>query len=658
MKQVILKSLSLSEWKAKNIFVQFDEHSTKISGENQLGKSSLIHAFTWLLTSRTEPNTNANSEIFDNRVPLSPDTPTASVTAIVSIDGYDYEIKRTAKAKFTRPRGKSEWEKASSDEYHTYIDNIEYSATDFTNWVSTNICNTDHLIYALDGSFFTYLCEDDKNKARKVLESIVGQLSMTDFKGDYSAILDKLERYPIENIEEQTKNEIKPLNKRLEEIPALIADKERTLAEYESVDYNVILAEIETHKAEVSRIDDEILGNSNAYAPIIEQRNAILQKISEITTLMQQAKATHNLAYQGIIDGLNDELMKTKRLNGSIVADNAMAQRQHDILKSRLVSAKSQQEFYTKKITELREQRDTLKAKKYAGATTCAYCGQELPDTMVEEAMTKFNEAKLRELENIANEGKKCKELLDNYIAEIVELETEIAKGVVLKDLVDTTALEQRINEVFASAVKFEDTEEYAKYKADIDLLNESMPEIPQSNSVALTHKKREIMDELESLNRQYGLKYKVDAIKEDIAELHKQRREVACEVARLEGVLAKCKEYIEERANIISSRVNNKLAGCQIVMYSTQKDGSVRPDCVITDLEGVKYSTLSNSARLRVNLQMARLFRAHHDIELPYFIDEASVYDTSSTPKFNNAQCVYLYASDSKTLKVEKYEF
>ena len=92
--------------------------------------------------------------------------------------------------------------------------------------------------------------------------------------------------------------------------------------------------------------------------------------------------------------------------------------------------------------------------------------------------------------------------------------------------------------------------------------------------------------------------------------------------------------------------------------MYSTQKDGSMRPDCVIEDLDGVKYSTLSNSARLRVNLQMARLFRAHNDIELPYFIDESAIFSTGNLPKFNNAQCVYLYASDSKTLKVEKYEF
>ena len=657
MKQVILKSLSLSEWKAKNIFVQFNEHSTKISGENQVGKSSLIHAFTWLLTSRTEPHANANSEIFDNRVPLSPDTPTASVTAIVNIDGYDYEIKRTAKAKFTRPRNSAEWVKSSSDEYHTYIDNIEYSAGDFNSWVSQNICNTEHIIYALDGSFFTFLCEDNRDKARKVLESIVGKLSITDFKGDYSAIIDKLMRYPVENIEEQTKTEIKPLNRRLEEIPALIADKERTLAEYEGVDYDALLAEIESKKKEVVRIDDEILGNSSAYAPIIAERNRLLQVISDVQEKMRLEKNAYDAAHSGIVAGINADIASIRKENGSIIAENASAQRHFDILKSRLVNAETQRDFYTGKIEGLRERRNAIMAKTFDGSTTCAYCGQELPDAMIEDAVAKFNEAKVRELESIATEGRKCKELLESYTQEVADLQAEIDKGVVVRELHDTSVLENSLNQTIASHKAFEETERYEAFMADIEAVRASIPEIPQSNSVELTHKKHDIMDELDTLNRGYGLKFKVDEIRQGIANLQKERREVACEIARLEGIIAKCKEYVEERADIISHRVNDKLEGCKIAMYSTQKDGNIKPDCVITDLDGVKYSTLSNSARLRANLQMSRLFRAHHDIELPYFIDEASVYDSSHRPAFENAQSIYLFASDSKTLKVEKYE-
>ena len=656
MRKVVLKSLSLSEWKAKNIYVSFSDGVTKVSGENQIGKSSLIHAFTWLLTTRTEPSANANSEIFDNRTPLSPDTPTASVTAVINIDGYDYELKRTAKAKFTRPRGSSEWVKAPSDEYHTYIDNIEYNASDFNNWLSTNICKVEHLLYAIDGSFFTFLCEDDRAKARKVLESIVGDITLADFKGDYGMILDKLSRLPIEHIEEQTKNEIKPLNKRLDEIPALILDKERTLAEYEGVDYDFILSEIENSKKEIACIDDEILGNSTAFAPIIEKRNAILTKIAEIKATIATKKTEYDLAFKGTLDGVANEIKRVNAENAKREIRNKDTQNAFEALKVRLLSLESEYNHLSDvRRPKLLEERDAIKARVFDESdTTCAYCGQVLPTEMLDKARAKFNEVKERQLEDVIREGKRVRESMDNLSIEIDKLKLEIARGVELEDLIPTSAMTLHYDYLVSNHKPFEETTEFYNLHDMVIELENSMPEYSTADVVELTNRKRDILDKLDALNRKYGLKEKANEIRADIASLNVEKREVACTLANMEGILAKCKEYIEERANIISSRVNDKLVGCSIVMYSEQKDGTMRPDCVITDLLGVKYATLSNSARLRVNLQMARLFRAHYDIELPYFVDEASVFSTGNLPKFEDAQNIYLYASDSKTMIVE----
>lgn len=656
MKKIVLKSLSLSEWKAKNIHVSFHEGVTKINGENQIGKSSLIHAFTWLLTTRTEPTANANSEIFDNRVPLSPDTPTASVTAVISIDGHDYELKRTAKAKYTRPRGSSEWIKASSDEYHTFIDNIEYNASDFNNWLSTNICGIEHLLYAIDGSFFTFLCEDDRAKARKVLESIVGDITIDDYKGDYSIILDKLGHLSIEHIEEQTKNAIKPLNKRLDEIPAIIADKERTLAEYEDIDYDFILSEIESHKKEIERLDDKILGNANAFAPIIEKRNAILSKIADVKAIISAKKLDYELAYKGVLEGVANEIKRVNAENMKREARNKDVQNAHNTLKTRLLSLESELAYLRDvRRPKLLEERDEIKARVFDESDmTCAYCGQDLPEEIVDKAREKFNEVKERQLADVVREGKRIRETMDNLELEIDKVKSGIERGVDLEDIIPTTAMTKHYDNLIAEHKAFEDTEEWLKLHNSIIELENSMPESPSNNAVELTNRKRDILDKLDALNRKYGLKEKANSIRVDIVLLSNDRYNVACELAKLEGVLAKCKEYIEERANIISNRVNDKLVGCKIVMYSEQKDGTMRPDCIITDTSGVKYSTLSNSARLRVNLQMAKLFRAHYDIELPYFVDEASVFSHGNLPMFYDAQSIYLYASDNKTLVVE----
>ena len=131
------------------------------------------------------------------------------------------------------------------------------------------------------------------------------------------------------------------------------------------------------------------------------------------------------------------------------------------------------------------------------------------------------------------------------------------------------------------------------------------------------------------------------------------EKRNLGSEIVRLEGLIDTIKEYEEERARIISDKINNKLDDCRIVMYSRQKDGTLKPDCVVESKEGVKYATLNNSARIRICLSLQRMFCKHFDINLPIFVDEASVFDSEHLPTFES-QTIYLLASDDKTLKVE----
>ena len=183
-----LKSIKLQNWSSKSCKVNFGGMRNKIMGTNEVGKTTIIAAWRWLLTSRVDAVHPANYEIFDRRYPLTPDTPVAVVEAVIEIDGYEYVLTRKAQAHFVKGV------KAPSDKYTTLIDNIEYTATQFNEWLSANICPTENLPFVLDGIFFATLCEEDKKKGRKVLESIVGEITQADFKGDYSIILPMLER--------------------------------------------------------------------------------------------------------------------------------------------------------------------------------------------------------------------------------------------------------------------------------------------------------------------------------------------------------------------------------------------------------------------------------------------------------------------------------
>ena len=115
MKTIKLKRLEINDFRAKSITIDFKE-STSISGENGVGKSTIMKAWNWLLSGYTDSYSPMNSALFDDSKELTPDTPTARVKAVVDIDGMEYTIERTATAKFTRKRGTTEYVKDTSDQ--------------------------------------------------------------------------------------------------------------------------------------------------------------------------------------------------------------------------------------------------------------------------------------------------------------------------------------------------------------------------------------------------------------------------------------------------------------------------------------------------------------------------------------------------------------
>lgn len=653
MKEIILKRIELSNWKSLNLDVTFNNKSTKISAKNGVGKSSLIAGWNWLLSGYTNAVAPKNHELFDNRKELTHETPIASVKAWISINGVDYTIQKTAQAKFTRKRGSNEWSKDSSDTYKTYIDEIETSATDFNGWIEHNICPADMLVYCLDGTFFTVLADEDKRKARKVLENIVGEIKEDDFSGNYDCLKNDFAKgYTIEQIEERTKNQIKPLRDRLVKIPALIEDKERLLSEYLQTDYSIIETQIEETRNDIQKIDDQILGNGESIKPILGQRDAIFDLINSKTLKLNERKNVYLNAYNAVRIEIKGKISDVSKRNAQIKARNEQKQCEYDYRNRNLEQLNRELKNSESFINDLRKQKDEIKARIFK-TESCAYCGQELPMDTQEELKAKFNERKQKDLDFVVAQGKNLSQKIEDVKRRISDLQVIIDKGVQLEELESSEILEQQLQAYESSYQPFEETKEYAELKKEIDDLNNSLPEIPQNNNEELTNAKKTLLSRLESLNQQLGGKYKAGQIKEEIDSLKSELRKVGNEIAELEGVLFKCKEYSEERADIISCRVNDKLTDCKIVMFEVQKNGDLVPSCTITDNNGVKYSTLNNSNRIKTCISLQQLFCKHFDISMPTFIDECSIFDSSNIPQLPN-QTIYLYASDSPVLVIE----
>lgn len=650
-KRITLKEITLSNWRSINQKVTFDE-VTKISGVNGAGKSSIMKAFYWLLTSYPHPNETANFNLFDCRVPLTPDTPKACVKAILDIDGVEYSIERRAEAKFTKKRGSCEYEKASSDTYELYIDDIETSATNFKAWVESNLCPMDMLKYCLDGGFFVNLVDDDMRKSRKVLEAIIGEISDEDMKGDYSVLAEDLKKYTVEQIEERSKNEMRPWKARMSEIPAIIENKVATLSEYSRIDFDAILKEIESNKSEIESIDNRILGNGKAIEPILGRRDEILEIINFKTLSLNDSRIVYLSKESAEINALKAKIEEVVKANAMVVSTNASLRRKKDELTSRIARYEDEIVRLETRREGLLKEKDAVKARVFEGAS-CSYCGQVLPTDMLDKAKEKFNASKTRELEDIVTRGKNNNVEIERVKNALADAKMELNSMPPMATIADVSPYEEELAEMQKAFVPYESTEEYAHLAKEIEDLKSMLPEIPTNDNEALTNAKRILMNSLDELNRRYGLKYKADEVRLDIDMLKSELRTVGAEIARLEGKIDKCKEYMQEKADIISYRVNGKLTECKIDMWSAQKDGTLIPDVVLRGKNGVKFGSLNFAHQIRAKIEICKLFASYFKLSLPIWVDEARVFDSNTTPSHDN-QMVFLYANDNPYLTVE----
>lgn len=653
MKEIKLNRIVLSNWKSRNVDITFNDKRTNIHGRNRLGKTSIRNAWCWLLTGYTNAYSPKNHELFDNTLELSHETPIASVKAWISIDGLEYTIQKTAQAKFTRKKGTNEYIKDGSDNYKTYIDEIEISATDFTAWVEHNICPYDMLGYCLDGSFFAVLADDDRRKARKVLENIVGEIKASDFKGDYSALKDDFAKgYSIEQIEEKAKNHIRPLRERMIALPTLISDKGKTLAEYNDIDFASIEKEIAEKKQTISSIDDAILGKSESIQPILGKRDAIYEIINSKTLKLNECRNTYVAKFKATTSEIKGKISEVQAINAGIQLRNTMAQTAYEKKCSELSEDKASLESMMDYREVLLKRKNDLKAQVFNGES-CPYCKQELPAEMLEIAKERFNKQKKEDLDFIISQGKKTTARIIQLQEKVNNLQLIVDAGCTLEAKESTEIYEEELREHEKSFVPFENTDEYAMLIKEIEDIKATLPEIPTSDTTALTNTKKSLLDALETLNQSLGIKCKADDLKTEIDALKCELRNIGNELGKQEMILDKCKEYVEERANIISERINGKLKDTAIQMWQVQKNGELTPSCTITDKSGVKYSTLNNSNRIKTCIELQQMFCKYYDITLPIFIDEYHAFDSFNAPTIDS-QYMCLFASDSPVLVVE----
>lgn len=654
MRVVKIKKIELVNFRGLNLVVTPKNIETKFYGLNGVGKSSIAEACSWLFSGYTNSNSVKNYNLYDNTKPLTHETPATKVIADVEINGIVTTLERSAKPSFVRKRGTNTYEKSSSDTYTYAIDNIDTSVSDFQSWIETQTgVPSDMLVYCIDGSYFSVLSITDKNKARKVLENIVGEVKFSDLKGDYTELeLAMAKGFTLEQVTSQQKELRKKYEESMEMIDLKIKSKEEDLATLRQTPFSTIENEIAEKKSSIEDIDKAILGKAESIKPILGERDRIFDLINSKTLKLNEGRNTYLNKFSALKNDILRQINNVRADNDSIKQRNEEKARQYDALGRDIEAMKKMLEALSKEREMLVADKDVLKAQVFTD-DKCVYCGQGLPADMIEEKRKQFNESKTKQLEVIIAKGKNVKERIENLQKDIQVKSDEHSKGFKVEPYISLDELNAKYDEVVQSYVPYEETDEYKIVFNEIETLKNSLPEMPDNDTDALTNVKKSLIEDLEKLNRQLGRKDDCLKIEREIEELLADKRSCANKQSEVEGMLQMIQDYTEEKANYVSNKINDKLEVAKIEMFRTQKDGTLAPDCVVRNKKGVMYATANGAQKILLNIDLQQMFCEHFGVVMPIFVDECSMFSPSLEPKFET-QNFKFYASDDKVLRIE----
>jgi DNA repair exonuclease SbcCD ATPase subunit len=631
MKNIKIKEMTLYNFKGQNAHHVFGDIN-RCSGRNGSGKSTIIKAWNWLLCGQCDANSVANADLYDNRKPITPDTPTACVEVVIDIDGNEYTLKRTATAAFTRKRGTSEMIKSASDSYAYFIDNVSYNATEYRDWLSVNIASDDMLKYVLSGDYFVNLVFSDKKKSRAIIEKTVGTVERSEMNGDYADIDELLGKYSPDQIEERCKNLSKSIDARLNEIPTVISQKEAEISDIEQTDFTAVQNEIDTLESEQKSVEAQIFDYAARMKPLLEAKSNAEHDKQMKQSVYDKAKKVY---MQGLIDtenGIIREIAEAEDCNRVALKNIEEAETDLTIQQNFVAHAESE-------LAKLREERDRIKETK---EEVCPVCGNAVSGEKLEEH-------KRKAIDDIVSHAKGLSDELDKA-KEKIELINTYLNG---HSLIDIEPLKQKLINFRTndSIVPFELTEQGKSLQADIDSV--VIPEVKMPEDAELKQKVADIKEKLKGLYMKKGLQSRLSSLKNDIDELRIEQREKGAELAKYERQRQLVKEYKQEQMEILSHKVNDGLKSSYIECWSQQKDGTMVADIVLKNAEGINFATANGASRIITTCDIQRFFCEKLGVSMPVFIDESSIIQTSNLPHFDGVQTFYLFCSD-ESLKIE----
>ncbi|MCD3217453.1 AAA family ATPase [Clostridium botulinum C] len=649
VKKIVLKKLSIKNFKGiKYLTIKFSQ-VTNIFGENGSGKTSIFDAFNFLLFDKdSEDRTKFEIQPLDKDNNKIHHVET-EVEGTLLVDNQELILRKIYKEKWVKPKGKAEQELRGYETLY-YVDDVPKKQKEYKEYISSIV---DEKLFKLVTNPL-YFASLEWKKRREILLNICGDiedLEVMNSNPELKPIQEYLNKdKTIDDATKSIKGKIKRLKEDREQIPSRIDELTNSIEEYNFDDLEESKKNIEQ---EIDFIDSQIADKSKNSEILVNKKEKYFNLKNEYNEKFAAAREEQSKNNKSI-----QIYKKISELESNITVTKSQVNNQEYKLKT----IKKDIERNKENLEILRSEYKTIKNRKFEvdeDKFVCPTCKRKFEDANIEEKKKEmqenFNIKKANDTENnikagtrlneennkLIEETKKIKENIDIFNKIINDKQNEI-------DLLKKELESEKENSE-EQELKFEGKEELIN---EINALAEEINNFKQEDTTTLKNNKRQLQDELQAINKQLGLKEVNARTKKRIEELEEKEKDLSIQIAKLEQQEILCQEFIKSKVNLLEDKVNSMFKYVKFRFVKEYNTGGIEEDCEPI-VGGVPFGTnLNTAAKINAGIDIINTLSSHYGVQAPIFIDNReSVNDLIES----NSQIVNLVVSQDKVLRVEQ---
>lgn len=669
--KVTLKSLHLENFKGtKDKTYEFGK-STRVSGMNRLGKTTIATAWFWLLADKNYElvsNPNIRPDDVEEFVP--------TVTAVLDVDGKEITIAKMQKRKVGKPDANGISKVTLTNTYE--INSVPKTERDFKADLEELGLSFDNFLVCSHPDVFTGQKQADMRKVLFKMASAKTDAEIAAMSEDTADVAKLLESYKFEEIEAMNNASKKKAVEQLDAIPNQIIGLEKAKVDVDVAEQELAKADLERKIAEV---DQKIASAGNAVENLRQEEMQLQFDMSIITQDMSRELSAKRRElenslenYDPVVENIRKNISKTE----GQIADNTQAIVDADVERKKLG-----EQYNAEKVKVFDETPYLFDESEWVfdeNSTVCSLCGQTLPADKIEQLKADFESRKEKARVDAAQRLADAK---NNFITQKKSNLEEIkAKGTAKKNLieeltkknVDLQAVIDDLKEQkkVAAARKEELSKQLAEIPEEADYTqneeyvtlntrhNEVLAEIERLQAAddaelvaSLKIEKADLRSQMEEVNKIIAQAANNIRIDEQIADMQKKQREYEQAKADAEKILHQLKEVSKRKNALLVEEINQHFGIVSWKLFDYQKNGEYKEVCVPM-VDRKEFGVTTNTGReIQAKLDICNSFQKFFNMYVPIFLDGAESLNDEYIPAVDT-QLILLTVTEDKQLKVE----